>query len=106
MNSTFVTTAPKGLAVKVALAALLAACVALILGAGNAKASTAGAPINADFNHAGLNVDVTLAQLDELVLDSDDPDPLSIAGTYKDANGNFTLPKATGLDFPDRKSVV
>jgi hypothetical protein len=86
--------------VKVALAALLAACVALAFGANNAKAANAGDPFEADFNYAGLNVDVTLAQIDQLVLEGEG-EPLKIRGQYTNANGDFTLPKATGLQFPD-----
>lgn len=99
MNTTLVNHGRKALTVKVALVALLAAFVALVAGAGQAKAAQ-GDPFNATFNYAGLNVDVTLAQLDELVLDGTG-DSLSLSGTYTDNSGNFTLPKNTGLTFPD-----
>ena len=99
MNTTLVNHGRKALTVKVALAALLAACVALVFGANNAKAMNAGDPFNAEFQYAGLNVDVTLAQLDEMVLDGTG-DSLLISGTYSNSNGDLTLPKNTGLTFP------
>jgi len=99
MNTTLVNHGRKALTVKVAIAALLAACIAMIVGGSQAKAAS-GDPFNASFNYAGLNVDVTLAQLDELVLDGTG-DSLEFNGTYTDNAGNFTLPEATGLSFPD-----
>ena len=100
MNTTLVSNGRKALTVKVALAALLAACVALAFGANGAKAANVGDPFEADFNYAGLNVDVTLAQIDQLVLEGEG-EPLKIRGEYTNTNGDFSLPKETGLQFPD-----
>ncbi len=94
--------------IKVALAAIAAACLMLAISASGAKAAQ-GDPFNAEFNYVGLNVGISLSSdpLDELVLtpetvDGDDNPvpPLKLQGQYTDNAGNFTLPKATGLVFP------
>lgn len=74
------------------------ALVALLLPS-PASASTAGDPVEAEFNYAGLNIDFTLAQLDQLVVDGTG-EPVTLSGSYTDSAGNFTLPKETGLQFP------
>jgi len=63
-------------------------------------ASTAGDPIEAEFNYAGFNLDLTLYQLDQLFVDGTG-EPVTLNGTYDDDAGNFTLPEDGGLEFPD-----
>ena len=93
----------------VVLAALATCCLAVMaFSANSAKASTAGAPINFEFNYVGLTIGTTVAgDIDSLVLtpstEAGDPPallgPLQITGTYDDANGNFTVTN-DGFDFP------
>ncbi|MBK8293997.1 MAG: Ig-like domain-containing protein [Solirubrobacterales bacterium] len=90
-----------------ALAAIFAVAV---VGTTSAQAaSTPGGPIATDFNYVGINVTALGNELDQLLLTpttenpNDPPNflpPLMMSGTYDDANGNFTLPKETGFDFP------
>lgn len=100
MNSTALST--KG--IKVAVSALLAAAafmaLGLALGAGSAKASTPGGSISPDFNYVGLTVGTSVAgDIDTIVLEPP-ATAIGINGTYKDTEGNFTIPKSGGLDFP------
>jgi len=100
MNSTALST--KG--VKLAVSALLAAVAFMALGlafsANNAKASTVGGTVSPEFNYVGLFVGTSVAgDVDSLVLQPP-ADPIGINGTYTDSNGNFTVPKNGGLDFP------
>ncbi len=93
---------------KAAVGALLAI---FAFGATGAQAaSTPGGPIQTDFNYVGINVTALGNELNQLVLTPTTPDPagapgaflppLKMNGVYSDALGNFTLPKATGFDFP------
>lgn len=94
-------TAPRGhTRIRPVLAALAVGCLALALAATAAKAApNPGDDFNAEFNYAGLAVAVAGTGIDQLVLEPP-ATPLKLQGKYKDAGGNFTLPKATGLDFP------
>ena len=99
MNTILVNHGRKALTAKVAVAALLAAFVALVVGAGNAKAANAGDPIDVDYNYAGIYVELAaLGEVDQL-LDSA-ADPIEMTGTYSDSAGNFSVPKTGGLAFP------
>ena len=72
----------------------------LAIGANSAKASTVGGTVSPEFNYVGLYVGTTVAgDVDSLVLEPP-ADPIGINGTYTDTNGNFTVPKDTGLVFP------
>jgi len=88
---------------RVAVSAMLAAVAFLALAlafSGNAKASTAGDPISPEFNYVGLAIGTSLAgDVDELVLEPPTP-AIGINGTYTDGNGNFSVPKEGGLNFP------
>lgn len=97
-------TAPSTKGVKLAVGAMLAAFAFLALGlamnAGQAKASTVGAPVNPEFNYVGLNVGTTIAgEVNELVL-TPPAEAIGLNGEYTDTNGNFTVPQTGGLDFP------
>jgi len=92
---------------KAALVALIAVFAVSAIGASSASAA-ANDPFEVEFNHVGLYIGIgSLGSLDELVLDptTDDGEgnllgSLKFKGTYTDDAGNFTLPKATGLEFP------
>lgn len=95
---------------RAALAVLLAFCAfGITWGATGANAAQ-GDPFQVDFNYVGLNVDAGLAEINEMVLDPSTEDSegnllgaLEMRGVYDDNAGNFTLPKASGLEFPDAK---
>ena len=94
---------------KAAFAALLAIVAVSAVAASGAQAAQ-GDPFEADFNHVGLNVAVSLSPdpIDSLVLTPDTLNPetslplgeLEMNGTYTDNAGNFTLPTNNGLEFP------
>lgn len=94
---------PHGLTrLKVTLVALTAALVALALTASTTRAASPGDPFTAEFNYAALTVTAAGNSVDQLVLKPEDGvGTIEFAGTYTDSSGNFTLPAATGLDFPD-----
>jgi len=111
MNTAVSTSTHKGVTrSRVAIAALLAFCaLGMAWSASGAKAAQ-GDPFQVDFNYVGLNVDAGLAEINEMVLDPTTEDSegnllgaLEMRGAYDDNAGNFTLPKETGLEFPDAK---
>ncbi|HTU16218.1 MAG TPA: hypothetical protein VMF31_13600 [Solirubrobacterales bacterium] len=98
---------------RAAIAALLAICaLGMAWSVSGAKAAQ-GDPFQVDFNYVGLNVEAGPAELNEMVLDPTTEDSegnllgaLEMRGVYDDNAGNFTLPKATGLEFPDAKLEI
>ncbi|MCO5314563.1 MAG: hypothetical protein M9938_00130 [Solirubrobacterales bacterium] len=95
-------TARHGLSkIVLALAALALASFTLALAANSAKAANPGDPFAVDFNYAALTTGAAGNDIDSLVLKpSDNLGALEVRGQYKDAAGNFNLPKETGLTFP------
>jgi hypothetical protein len=89
--------------------ALLAFCAIGMAASATGANAAAGDPFAVDFDYVGLNVDATLTELNTLVLDPTTEDsegnvigPLEVRGTYT-SDTAFTLPKATGLNFPEAK---
>ena len=69
-----------------------------------AKAATVGDPVEVDFNYIGLNADVSIEKVNQLVFTPgsfDPPQVLELRGEFTSESGAFSLDKETGLVFPD-----
>jgi hypothetical protein len=90
---------------RIGFLAMLAGCcllAAMLFSASQAKASTIGDPVNADFNYVGIDVNTSLGGVSDLVLTPDAAlGELELRGTYTNTSGAFTVPKVGGLNFPD-----
>ena len=105
MDMSNATTRSGSLNGRIGLVALIAsACllVAALFGASSAKASTVGQPVDVDFNYAGIAVSASLGGLNDLVLTPAAAlGNVEMRGTYTSTTGDFVVPKAGGLNFPD-----
>lgn len=77
------------------------AAIALLGWPAISAGSVAGEPVTAEFNYAGLFIGTTVAgDIDALVHRPGDGDPIRIKGVYTDSNGNFSVAKEDGFEFP------
>lgn len=74
------------------LLAAMCACLLFLTVVSDARASVPGEPARFDFNHASLFTEtITAGPVDDWILrPGDGAGPVSIRGTYSDAEGNFT----------------